>query len=160
MLWSKVYSMSPNENAELEQFLKDTITKRYIVESKSPIALYVFFIKKKDGKLHFIQDYQKLKNLTIKNCYLLLLASDIVKKLKGAQIFTKFNIYWSYNNVQIKKGDKWKAAFVINRGLFKPRVMYFGLYNSPATFQALMNYIFANLIAKSKVAVYLNDILI
>jgi hypothetical protein len=38
--------------------------------------------------------------------------------------------------------------------------MFFGLTNSPATFQALINAIFADLIAKSKVAVYLNDILI
>ena len=38
--------------------------------------------------------------------------------------------------------------------------MLFGLTNSPATFQALMNTIFADLIAKGKVAVYLNDILI
>ncbi|KAJ3529804.1 hypothetical protein NMY22_g8844 [Coprinellus aureogranulatus] len=38
--------------------------------------------------------------------------------------------------------------------------MFFGLTNSPATFQALMNSIFADLIVKGKVAVYLDDILI
>ena len=38
--------------------------------------------------------------------------------------------------------------------------MFFGITNSPATFQALMNSLFANLIAKGKVAVYLDDILI
>ena len=38
--------------------------------------------------------------------------------------------------------------------------MFFGLTNSPATFQALMNSIFADLIAAGKVAVYLDDILI
>jgi hypothetical protein len=38
--------------------------------------------------------------------------------------------------------------------------MFFGLTNSPATFQSLMNSIFADLIAQGKVAVYLNDILI
>ena len=38
--------------------------------------------------------------------------------------------------------------------------MFFGLTNSPATFQALMNSIFSDLIAKGKVAVYLDDILI
>ena len=38
--------------------------------------------------------------------------------------------------------------------------MFFGLTNSPATFQALMNTIFADLIAEGKVAVYLDDILI
>ena len=67
---------------------------------------------------------------------------------------------WGYNNIRIKEGDEWKAAFSTNKGLFKPLVMFFGLTNLPATFQALMNVIFVDLIAKGKVAVYLNDILI
>jgi hypothetical protein len=49
---------------------------------------------------------------------------------------------------------------VTNQGLFEPKVMFFGLTNSPATFQSLMNSIFADLIAEGKVAVYLDDILI
>ena len=60
----------------------------------------------------------------------------------------------------MRKGNEWKAAFATNRGLFEPRLMFFGLTNSLATFQALMNSLFADLIAAGKVAVYLNDILI
>jgi hypothetical protein len=85
---------------------------------------------------------------------------DIVNKLRDAKIFTKFDICWGYHNVRIKEGDKWKAAFITNQGLFEPRVMFFGLTNLPATFQALMNAIFADLIAEGKVTVYLDDILI
>ena len=47
-----------------------------------------------------------------------------------------------------------------NHGLFEPQVMLFGLTNSPATFQALTNTIFVDLVAKGQVAVYLDDILI
>ena len=47
-----------------------------------------------------------------------------------------------------------------NQGLFEPSVMFFSLTNSPATFQALMNTIFADLIAEGKITVYLNNILI
>ena len=57
-------------------------------------------------------------------------------------------------------GDKWKAMFTMNHVIFEPQIMLFGLTNSPATFQALMNTIFANLVAADKVAVYLDDILI
>ena len=92
--------------------------------------------------------------------YPLPLASDIINKLKGAKVFTKFDVRWEYHNVHIKEGDEWKAAFVTNRDLFEPKVIFFGLTNSPATFQALMNAIFADLIAEGKVAVYLDDILI
>jgi hypothetical protein len=96
----------------------------------------------------------------VKNRYPLPLALDIVNKLWDAKIFTKFDICWSYHDVWIKEGEEWKAAFITNQGLFKPCVMFFGLTNSPATFQALMNAIFADLIAKGKITVYLNDILI
>ena len=64
------------------------------------------------------------------------------------------------NNVRIKEGDEWKAAFRTNRGLFEPLVMFFGLTNSPATFQTMMNDIFKDLIDKGYVAVYMDDILV
>src|ERR1700733_108126 len=67
---------------------------------------------------------------------------------------------WGYNNVQMKEGDKWKAAFRTNHGLFEPLVMFFGLTNSPSTFQTMMNDIFQDLIHEGVVCVYLNDILI
>src|SRR6266699_4946933 len=60
----------------------------------------------------------------------------------------------------MKEGDEWKAAFRTNRGLFELLVMFFGLTNSPATFQTMMNDIFEDLILEGVVVVYLDDILI
>src|SRR5271156_6208752 len=60
----------------------------------------------------------------------------------------------------MKVGDKWKAAFRTNRGLYKPLVMFFSLTNSPATFQTMMDGIFDELITNGIVVVYLDDILI
>jgi hypothetical protein len=56
------------------------------------MALSIFFVKKKTGNLRLIQDYQKLNSITVKNCYLLLLALDIINKLQNAKIFTKFDV--------------------------------------------------------------------
>ena len=67
---------------------------------------------------------------------------------------------WGYNNVRIKEGDEWKATFHTNRRLFEPLVMFFGLTNSPATFQTMMNDIFQDLIMNGSVCVYIDDILI
>ena len=67
----------------------------------------------------------------------------------------KFNIRWGYNNVWIKEGNQWKAAFKMNRGLFEPTVMFFGLTNSPATFQTMMDAIFREEIAKGDVLILL-----
>ncbi len=98
--------------------------------------------------------------MAIKNCYPLPLISELMDKLQGTKYFSKLNVQWGYNNVRIKDGDKWKAAFRTNRGLFKPTVIFFRLTNSPATFQWMMNDIFKDLIASGTVTVYLDDILI
>src|SRR5947207_888756 len=119
-----------------------------------------FFIKKKDGSLRPVQDYRKLNELTIKNRYPLPLISELVDSLQDAKYFTKLDIRWGYNNVRIKEGDEHKAAFRTNCGLYEPLVMFFGLTNSPATFQTMMNDIFKDEIARGFVLVYLDDILI
>ena len=81
-------------------------------------------------------------------------------KLKGAKYFTKLDVHWEYNNILIRKGDEWKAAFKINKGLFEPTVMFFGMCNSPATFQSMMDNIFAMMIEGKLVIVYMDNILI
>ena len=45
-------------------------------------------------------------------------------------------------------------------GSFEPTVMFFGMTNSPATFQAMMNEILRNLINEEKVAVFVDDVLV
>ena len=97
--------------------------------------------------------------MTVKNKYPLPLIPELIFKLQGAKYFTKLDVHWGFNNVQIKEGDEWKAAFWTNQGLFKLLVMYFGLTNSPATFQTIMDDIFKELISEG-VVMYLDDILI
>jgi hypothetical protein len=157
---SKIYPLAPKEQAELDAFLTENLNSGRIRPSKSPMASPVFFIKKKDGSLRLVQDYRKLNDMTIKNSYPLPLISELVNKLQKAKLFTKLDIRWGYNNVRIKEGDEWKAAFRTNRGLFEPLVMFFGLTNSPATFQTMMNELFKELIDAGYVIVYLDDILI
>ena len=57
-------------------------------------------------------------------------------------------------------GDKWKVAFLTPEGLFKPTVMFFGLTNSPATFQIMMNTIFHKQVAEGWLLVYMDDLTI
>jgi len=157
---SKVYPLSPLEQTELNAFLEENLRTGRIRSSKSPIAAPVFFIKKKDGSLWLVQDYRALNAVTVKNKYPLPLISELVSQLCRAKYFTKLDVRWGFNNVRIKPGDEWKAAFHTNRSLFEPLVMFFGMTNSSATFQTMMNDIFRTLIAEEIVVVYLDDILI
>jgi len=60
--------------------------------------------------------------------------------------------------VRIKKGDEWKGAFMTYVGSFEPTVMFFGMTNSPATFQAMMNEILRDFINKGKFAAFIDDV--
>ena len=62
--------------------------------------------------------------------------------------------------MRIKEGDEWKAAFMTPEGLFEPTVMFFGLTNSPVTFQAMMNKLLRDLINTGKVAVFIDDVIV
>jgi hypothetical protein len=129
----------------------------------SPYASSFFFIKKKDGKLRPVQDYRVLNKWTVRNQYPLPLITALIRDLGGAHIYTKLDVRWGYNNVRIKEGDEYKAAFKTRRGLFEPTVMFFGLTNSPATFQAMMNSIYQQTIAKhesrgTNIRIYMDDI--
>jgi len=145
---------------EIDNFLDENLRTGRIRPSKSPHGAPVFFIRKKCGGLRLVQDYQALNAITRKNRYPLPLMDELVDSLRGSKIFTKLDVRWGFNNIRIKEGDEWKAAFRTNRGLYEPLVMFFGLTNSPATFQTMMNDIFRNLIVQGVVLVYLDDILI
>jgi len=62
--------------------------------------------------------------------------------------------------VRIKEGDEWKEVFTTYVGSFEPIVMFFGMTNSPATFQAMMNEILRDLINEGKVTVFVDDVLV
>jgi hypothetical protein len=53
----KAYPMTLTEQTEMDAFLEEALATGCIRQSKSPLGGPVFFIKKKDGKLRFVQDY-------------------------------------------------------------------------------------------------------
>ena len=96
----------------------------------------------------------------VKNNYPLPLILDILENIRTKNMFTKMDLRWGYNNVRIKEGDEWKAVFTTPKGSFELTVMFFGLTNSPATFQAMMNKLLRNLINTGKVAAFIDDVIV
>ena len=110
--------MTLKEEEALNQWLDKQLKIGLIIESKSRYVVLYFYIPKKNSSLWLVQDYRKLNQVMIKNKTLLPLIEEVIDKLKEAKYFNKLNLIWGYNNIQIKKGDKWKAAFLTNKGLF------------------------------------------
>ena len=112
-----------------------------------------------------MQDYHVINSHTVKNNTPIPNIKDSISALAGSFIFSTFDIWWGYNNICIRDGDQWKAAFKTCFGIWEPMVMYFGLTNSPATFQTMMDHIFCPLIdwhalQGTIICVYMDDIII
>ena len=150
----------PDKRKTTEELIDEHLASGKICPFNSPQASPFFFVKKKDGGLRPCQDYRYINEHTVCDTYPLPLISDLINKLQGAKLFTKFDVQWGYNNVRIKDGHQWKATFVTHRRLFEPTVMFFSLCNSLATFQRFMNDSFRDMIAKGWLVIYMDDLLI
>ena len=120
----------------------------------------VFFVGKKDDTKGIVQNYRYLNEWTVKDNHPLPLILDIVENIGTKKVFTKLDLQWEYNNVQIKEGDEWKAAFITPEGSFELTMMFFGLTNSPVMFQTMMNKILQVLINTGKAASFIDDVIV
>jgi len=136
----KVYPLSRKEQEAEDKFLDKNLAKGYIVPSHSPYGFSTFSVPKKDSKeTRYIIDYRPLNAVTRKDVTPLPNLAQCIQDLQGMEVFSKFDIRWGYNNIRIKEGDEWKGAFKTRQGLYEPKVMFFGMSNSPASFQRFMN---------------------
>jgi hypothetical protein len=155
----KPYRYAPTQKDELEAQIKEMLQKGVIQESHSPYASPVILVKKKDGGWRMCIDYRYLNALTEKNKYPLPVVDELLDELSGSQYFTKLDLRSGYHQIRLVPGEEYKTAFKTHHGHWEFKVMPFGLTNAPATFQAAMNSVFADLLRKG-VLIFMDDILI
>ena len=156
----RIYPLSKNEREKVQNFMEDQLRKGYIRPSKSSQTSPVFFVSKKNESKRIVIDYCSLNKQTVKNNYLLPLIIDLIDNIGGKRVFIKMDLWWGFNNIRIKEGDEWKGTFIMYIELFEPTVMFFGMTNSPATFQAMMNKILRDLVNEGKIAVFVDNVLV
>ena len=105
-------------------------------------------VRKKNGSRWFFVDYQKLNSITRHDAYTLPRIDATLDSLAGATYFTTLGLTSDYWQVEVEEQDKKKTAFLTSKGHFEFNVMPFGLTNAPATFQHLMECVFAGLTKK------------
>ena len=136
----------------------DMLAQGVIEPACSPWASNLVLVKKKDGSFRCCVDYRALNSVTRKDAYPLPRIDTCLDAMATASWFSVFDLRSSYQ-VSVNPADSGKTAFVCPRGMFKFRKMPFGLCNTGATFQRLMDIVMSGLCFQVCL-VYLDDIIV
>ena len=103
----KIYPLSKAEQEAEDKFLDENLAKGYIIPSNSPYGFSTFMVPKKDLKeKRYIINYCPLNAVTRKDVTPLSNLAQCIKNLQGMEVFSKFDIWWGYNNIRIHEGDE------------------------------------------------------
>ena len=145
---------------EVKEHLKEMLNIGAIRPSKSPWSSNVVVVRKKDGTIRFCIDFRKLNSRTKKDAYPIPKIEDTLHMLSGSKYFSKIDLKSGYWQVEMEEEDKEKTAFQVpGVGFYECNRMPFGLSNSPATFQRLMERCMGDMNLQDCL-IYLDDIIV
>ena len=150
--------MSPQKMKKEEECVVEMLTGGQIEPSDSPWSSPVVLVTKKDGGTRFCVNYRQLNDATVKDAYPLPRIDDTLDMLDRKWWFSTFDLVSGYWQVLLSREARVKTAFATHSGLFQFKVMPFGLCNTPATFERLMDRVLQGL-RWSRYLVYLDDII-
>ena len=134
----RAYSLPLALRETLDREIDSMLAMGIIEESAAAYASPVVMVKKPDGSTRVCIDYRKLNTVTVFDPEPMPTAEEIFAKLAGDRYFSKFDLSKGYWQVPVCEQDRDLTTFICHRGLFRFRVMPFGLVNAPATFSRLM----------------------
>ena len=132
---------------EINSQLEKMQIKGVIQPSESPWASPVVLVRKRDGNLRFCVDYQALNAVTKADVRPLPRIDDFLDKLGKAKCFSSLDLAAGYWQIKVRPDSQEKTAFITHHGLYKFKVMPFGIKNAPAVYQRLMQKALSRLMA-------------
>nr|KAG5695429.1 hypothetical protein BaRGS_033554 [Batillaria attramentaria] len=149
-------SMLDEVRSHIQQLLASGVIRR----SHSPWSSNIVLARRKDGRLRLCTDFRQLNNRTIKDAYALPRMEEILDCLSGSHYFSVLDMKSGYYQVEIEEEHKERTAFTVGPlGFYEYNRLPFGLTNSPATYQRLMEDILGDFHMKICL-IYLDDIII
>ncbi|XP_056854988.1 uncharacterized protein LOC130509719 [Raphanus sativus] len=116
-------------------------------------------VKKKNGKWRICVDFTDLNKACPKDSFPLPHIDRLVEATAGHRLLSFMDAFSGYNQIMMDPEDQEKTAFITERGTYCYKVMPFGLKNAGATYQRLVNKMFAGQLGKT-MEVYIDDMLV
>ncbi|CAM5082269.1 unnamed protein product [Eretmochelys imbricata] len=152
------YRVAPQAKTAIEQEIQNMLQMDVIHPFESAWASPVVLVPKPDGEIRFCVDYCKLNAVTRPENYPMPRTDELLEKLGCEQFISTLDLTKGYWQVPLDESAKERSAFTTHKGLYECNVLPFGLQNTPATFQKLVDSLLAGL-GESAVA-YLDNVAI
>ena len=150
----------PSMYNEVKSHLQQLLTSGIIRRSHSPWSSNVVLVRKKDGSLRMCVDYRELNKRTIPDSYALPRIEEVLDSLGGSKYFSVLDMKSGYYQVELNESHKERTAFSVGPlGFWEFQRLPFGLNNSPATYQRLMEDILGDY-HLNICLIYLDDLII
>ncbi|KAK0571374.1 hypothetical protein LWI29_014859 [Acer saccharum] len=152
-------SFNPERSAAIKEDVSKLLAARSIREVKYPEwVANVVLVKKKNKQWRMCIDFTDLNKACPKDSFSLPRIDQLVDVTAGHETLSFMDAYSGYNQIKMHKPDEEKTAFTTDQGLYCYTVMPFGLKNAGATYQRLVNKMFARQIGRN-MEVYVDDML-
>lgn len=147
-IWGKI-------EQELERWKELDVIEECVTEFSNPLVP----VKKANGKIRVCLDSRRVNTITKKDAYPMRNMSEIFHRLQKAKYFSVVDLKDAYFQIPLKESSRNYTAFRTPKGLFRFKVVPFGLKNAPFTMTRLMNRAIG-FDFEPKVFIYLDDIII
>ena len=148
-------ALAEDERKAIEQMKQQGVIR----ESQSPWSSPIVLVRKKNGKVRPCIDFRRVNEVTKKDAFPLPRIQDCLDAVSGAKLFSTFDLTSGYFQIPVKSEDIPKTAFVTKYGLYEFTSMPFGLCNSAATFQRVMEIALSGL-QWLTCLIYIDDIIV
>ena len=153
------HRLGPEKEAEVQRQIEGLLEKGLIEPACGAWSSPVVLVRKKDGTWRFCVDYRKLNAVTQYDAYPLPRIDESLDALSGSRYFSTLDLVSGYWQVPLTEDAKEKSTFTTRNGLWRWKVLPFGLTSAPATFQRLMEKVLQGLHWKT-LLLYLDDVIV
>ncbi|XP_017237355.1 uncharacterized protein LOC108210538 [Daucus carota subsp. sativus] len=153
-------NFSPERQRAIDEEIDKMLDADLICEVTYPNwVANVVLVKKANGKWRVCVDYTDLNAACPKDPYPLPTIDQLIDATAGHLMLSFMDAFSGYNQIKLSPQDREKTSFITHRGVYCYKVMPFGLINAGATYQRMMNKVFADQLGRN-MEVYVDDMIV